>query len=275
MQRLHGLGRASVGRVYPNMPQDVSIVNDLKTAAVLAGTAGLLGAVTVPFLLPAIFELVPPEQRTLPLPLPLFCVVLAIQFLVIYGLFALAGLRLARARGREPAPLLSAIWAKKRPDRLGLSAGWAFGTGLLCGLGLVGAVALIKLALPQTLPDVLHPSSFWGALLASATASISEEILCRLFLLSAFLRILPASGTSTVLAVAGSSLLFGALHAPAAVFVYGGFDRVPPLFWVWMVSLNAFVGVACAVWYLRVGVGGAILVHFGTDLVWHVLSQLP
>src|SRR5215468_3452265 len=190
------------------MPHDVSIVNDLKTAAVLAGSAGLLGAATVPFLLPSIFELVPPAQRTLPLPLPLFCVVLAIQFLVIYGLFALAGLRLARARNREPAPLLTAIWAKKRPDRFGLSALWSFGTGLLCGLGLIGAIALIKRALPQTLPDVLHPSSFWGALLAGATASFAEEILFRLFLLSALLRILPASRSGTVIAVAVSSLVF-------------------------------------------------------------------
>src|SRR6478736_76308 len=101
------------------MPQDISIVNDLKTAAVLAGSAGLLGAATVPLLLPSIFELVPPEQRTLPLPLPLFCVALAIQFLLIYGLLALAGLRLARARNREPAPLLSAIWTKQRPHRVG------------------------------------------------------------------------------------------------------------------------------------------------------------
>src|SRR5262249_59609497 len=41
------------------MSEKVSIVNDLKTAAVLAGSAGLLGALTVPFLLPSIFELIP------------------------------------------------------------------------------------------------------------------------------------------------------------------------------------------------------------------------
>lgn len=256
------------------MSEDVSTVSDLKTAAVLAGSAGLLGAVTVPFLLPSMFELVPPAQRTLPLPLPLFCVLLAAQFLIVYGLFALAGLRLARARNREPAPVLSALWTRKRPDRFGLPAGLALGTGVLCGIALVGAVMLIKRLLPQTLPAVLHPSSFLGALLASATASFSEEILCRLFLLSALLRILPASGKSTVLAIVVSSLLFGALHAPAAAFLFGGIHSVPHLFWVWMVSLNAFVGVACAVWYLRIGIGGAILVHFGADLVWHVLSQL-
>jgi len=50
----------------------VWLVGDLKTAAVLAGSTGLLGAITVPFLLPSAFELVPPDQRTLPLPLPLF-----------------------------------------------------------------------------------------------------------------------------------------------------------------------------------------------------------
>src|SRR5215470_9635049 len=192
------------------MAQDVSIVNDLKTAAVLAGAAGLLGAVTVPFLLPSILELAPPDQRTLPLPLPLFCVALAIQFLLVYGLFALAGLRLARARDREPAPLLSAVWTKKRPNRFSLPAGLAFGTGILCGLALVGAIALIKRVLPQSLPPLLHPSSFCGALLASATASFGEEILFRLFLLSGLLRILPVSGKSTMIAVVVSSLLFGA-----------------------------------------------------------------
>jgi membrane protease YdiL (CAAX protease family) len=225
-------------------------------------------------LLPSISELVPPEQRTLPLPLPLFCVVLAIQFLVFYGLLALAGLRLARARNREPAPLLSAVWTGQRPSSVSLPAGLAFGTGLLCGVALVAAVTLIKLFLPQTLPSTLHPSSFWGALLASATASFGEEILCRLFLLSALLRILPVSGKSTVAAVAVSSLLFGALHAPAAVFLFGGLQNVPPLAWVWVFALNALVGVACAAWYLRSGIGAAILVHFGADLVWHVASQV-
>ena len=256
------------------MPRDISIANDLKTAAVLAGSAGLLGAVTVPFLLPSISELAPPDQRTLPLPLPLFCVVLAVQFLVIYGLLALAGLRLARARNREPAPLLTALWANKRADRFVWPAAGALATGLLCGLAVFGTIVVIKRALPQSLPDVLHPPSLLGALLASATASFSEEILCRLLLLSALLRILPASGSGTVIAVAVSSLLFAVLHVPAAVFLFGGVDKVPPLTWVWMVSLNALVGIACAAWFLRIGIGGAILVHFAADLVWHVLPQL-
>jgi hypothetical protein len=43
---------------------------------------------------------------------------------------------------------------------------------------------------------------------------------------------------------------------------------------LWVILFNGFVGLACAIWYLRAGIGAAILVHFGTDLVWHVLSQL-
>jgi membrane protease YdiL (CAAX protease family) len=250
------------------------VVDDLKTAGVLAGCAGLLGAATVPVLLPAIYEIVPPEQRSLPLPLPVFCAILAVQFLVVYGLLALAGLRLARLRGREPAPVLTRLWARQPLPAFGLSSAKALASGLLCGLILVGAITLIKQFLPHTLPPVLHPASFSGALLASATASFGEEILCRLFLLNALLRILPPTSRGVLAAVAVSSLLFGLLHAPAAVFLFGGFREVPLLFWAWMISLNAMVGVCCAAWFLRIGIGGAILVHFGTDLVWHVLTQL-
>ena len=74
------------------MPQDVSIVNDLKTAAVLAGSAGLLGAATVPFLLPSISELVPPDNGRC-CPLPLFCVA---RDPALLRLAVLAGLRGAR-----------------------------------------------------------------------------------------------------------------------------------------------------------------------------------
>src|SRR5436189_3247331 len=114
------------------MSQGIKVIDDLKTAALLAGSAGLLGAATVPLLLPTLFERLPSDQRTLPLPVPLFCVVLVIQFLTFYGLLALAGLRLARRRDREPAPLLTALWTKQPSDRSGVRAILAFGTGVVC-----------------------------------------------------------------------------------------------------------------------------------------------
>src|SRR5262245_27326586 len=156
------------------MPERVPFSADLKTAAVLSGCAGLLAAVTVPLLLPSVFEQIPAEQRTLPLPLPVFCLALALQVFVAYGFLAFAGLRMARARDLEPAPLLTGIWLHRPPKRVAARAAPAFATGLLCGVFLAGAIALIRRFLPHTLPQTMHPSSVWAALMASATASFGE-----------------------------------------------------------------------------------------------------
>ena len=171
------------------MTRAITIRDDLKTAGLLAGAFAALGAATVPLLLP----MAPPEARELPLPVPLFSLALALQVLVVYGLLALAGLRLARRRGLEPAPLLSALWIGRRPGPVVRPFAIALGIGLACGLFLVAAIALVQRLAPRTLPPVLHPPSFGAALLAGAAASIGEEILCRRFLLSVLLRILPAS----------------------------------------------------------------------------------
>ena len=266
--------RREPGSFISPMSARVRFLHDLKTAALLSGCTGILGAIAVPFLLSSVYEFLPPEQRELPLPLPAFCLVLAVQIFVVYGLLALAGLRLTRSRGREPAPFLTAIWTGRRPHPRVARSTLAFVTGLGCGIVLVAAIAAIGRYFPQSLPASLHPPSLVGALMASAVASFAEEILCRLFLLGALLRILPASRMGISIAILTSSLLFGALHAPSAIFLFGGLANVPLLSWVWMIGLNAFVGVACAVWYFRAGIGGAILVHAGTDLVWHVLSQV-
>jgi hypothetical protein len=208
------------------------------------------------------------------MPVPLFCLVLALQLLIIYGLLALAGLRLARRCGLDPAPLLSALWTGRRLGPIVRPLAIALGIGAACGLFLVAAVALIQRLAPGTLPQVLHPPSFGAALLAGAAASIGEEILCRLFLLSALLRILPASRVGMAAAIGVNALAFGALHAPAMVFLFGGLRGVPPTSWIWLIGLNGLVGTACALLYLRFGIGGAIAGHFGTDLVWHAMSRL-
>jgi hypothetical protein len=117
----------------------VSIGVDLKIAGTLAAATALFGGITVPLLLPSIFELVPPAQRTLPLPLPLFSVLVATQFLIFYCALAWAGLRLARARNREPAPWLTSVWSRQRRPDSASGVGLAFGTGFICGLILVGA----------------------------------------------------------------------------------------------------------------------------------------
>jgi hypothetical protein len=233
--------------------------DDLKFALTLSACFALAAAATVPLLLPSL----PTDARSLPLSLPAFCAVLAVQAVVVYGAIAYAGLRLARAAGLEPTadPTWSPVAA-------------AFATGLACGTLLVAAVAAIQRLLPGTLPRVIHPPGMAAALVASAAGSLGEEILFRLFVLSLALRLLGRSGARTAAAIAISALAFGVAHAPACVFLFGGWREVPPVSWVWVIVLNGFLGAAFGAVFLRRGIVCAVLAHLGTDVVWHAASQL-
>src|SRR5262245_22963729 len=143
-------------------------VDDLKSALVLSIAFAMAAAAAVPLLLPSL----PPEARSLPLPLPLFCTLLAVQLVVVYGLLGFVGLRLARTRGFEPAPCLTAIWNPQSNRGVWRRAGAAFAIGLGCGALLVAAVAAIKRFLPGTLPGRLQPPG--GAVPLSAGAAGSR-----------------------------------------------------------------------------------------------------
>src|SRR5262245_49153033 len=108
----------------------VSIRHDAKVAFGLSAAFGIAAAVTVPLL----FDSLPAEARVLPLPIPVFSLLLAVQLTVIYGLIALGGLRLARRRGLDPLPIRCGC--ERRPT-LGLRYLSAFTAGLVLGSMLV------------------------------------------------------------------------------------------------------------------------------------------
>jgi hypothetical protein len=255
-------------KVPPHEVPAAALRDDAKSAFLLSSCFALAAAATVPAMLPSL----PEDARQLPLQLPAFCAALAVQMTLLYGVLGLAGLRLARSQGREPAPLLTAWWQNRSARWQPL--GWAFVVGLGGGVLLVGAVAAIQRLAPETLPSILHPPSPVAALLASTAGSIGEEILCRLFLLSLLLRVLPDRPVGIAAALVTSAALFGALHAPAFVMLFGGIEGVPPLAWAWVMGLNGPLGLAFGLLFLRYGIGAAIAAHFATDLIWHVATQL-
>ena len=55
----------------------------------------------------------------------------------------------------------------------------------------------------------------------------------------------------TVIAVGISALTFAAAHAPAMVFMFGAWQEVPLVSWLWLVALNGLLGVTFGVIYLR------------------------
>ena len=121
---------------------------------------------------------------------------------------------------------------------------------------------------------MLHPPGVAASLLASVAGSFGEEILFRLFALSLLLRLLPKGRVGTTVAIGVGALAFAAAHAPALVFLFGGWQEVPRMSWVWLIALNGMLGVVFGVVYLRHGIVCAVLAHFGTDVVWHTASQL-
>jgi membrane protease YdiL (CAAX protease family) len=146
--------------------------------------------------------------------------------------------------------------------------------GVGAGAALVVCVALISRLAPGTLPTNLHPPSPLAALLASIAGSFGEEILCRLLILGGLIWLLPKATAGPVIAVLTSALLFGALHAPAFVMLFGGLAHIPPIAWVWLIGLNGLLGILYGICFLRLGIESAVMAHFGTDLVWHVATQV-
>src|SRR5262249_58154962 len=130
----------------------------------------------------------------------------------------LVGIGLARARGFEPAPCLTAIW-NPQANRWGRRrAGAAFAIGLSCGALLVVAVAAIQRLLPGTLPGMLHPPGVAASLLASMAGSLGEEILFRLFALSLLLRLLPKGRVGLTFAIVSLPLPFPAAPPTSLLF---------------------------------------------------------
>ena len=229
-------------------PIAIRAIDDAKSAFLLSGAFALAAAATVPGLLPSL----PPEAQSLPLPLPLFCAVLAVQMTAIYGVVAFAGFRLALRRGADPSSLLTACWTQLSPATRRERFVVAFGTGLCCGL-LVAAVNAIQSLFPETLPHTLHPPGIAVAMLASLAGAIGEEILFRLFALSLLLWLLPRATRSAACAILISALAFGAADAPAFILLFGGWTSVPPLAWLWLIALIGACGIAYGIAFLRWG----------------------
>jgi membrane protease YdiL (CAAX protease family) len=244
-------------------------LDDLKSALVLSGAFAVAVASAVPLLLSTL----PPQARSLPLPMGVFCILLVVQLVVVYGLIGWAGLRLARFRGLEPAPVLTVVWVGKADFHAQVRPAAPVVVGVGCGILLTAAVAAIRRFFPGTLPDVLHPGGFAPALVASVAGAFGEEILFRLFLLSLLLRALPRGSLGSAIAVGLSALAFAAAHAPAMLTLFGGWHAVPVISWIWLAGLNGLCGVWFGIVFLRRGIEAAVVAHLVTDAIWHVVSR--
>jgi hypothetical protein len=196
----------------------------------------------------------------------------------------LVGILTARRLGLG-APYLEAL-LYRRP----LPEGWqrALVTGSLTGLA-AGAVllALVGVFSPllEQIPELTNLSgsmpNAWQGFLASISAGINEEVLLRLFLLSVLAWLAQAvllrrrAGRPPLGILWGANVLaaviFGLAHLPnlAALGV-----AVTPFLLFYIVLLNGLAGLAFGWLFWTYGLESAILAHFFTDIVLHVLAVL-
>lgn len=241
----------------------------------LALMLGIAGGMASLLLMPYALALLPDVARGIRISLPLFAAAQAIQSTVLVTLLAWIGLRLGYAQGLD-APWLrhwvrgSSIAATAPPPR------WAAAASLGAIVGVV--VIALQFVLPAIFPSghSIPVPGAWQGLLASFYGGIVEETICRLLFVSLFVwigarlsRSPPAAGVY-VAAIVLASLLFGAAHLPTLTQMHA----FTPAAALTVVLLNAICGCAYGWLFWRRGLEHAMLAHFCTDIVLHVVAPL-
>ncbi len=235
--------------------------------------AGTLGVVAV---IPYQFTLLRGLPEEIPIPFPVLLLLGVLQNIVLLALAIGVGLFCARRVGLG-APILEG-WlrgeevGKRGKDILLPSILLGVGAGLII---ILSDVAIFAPHLPSALQEVERPSP-WQGFLASFYGGIDEEILLRLFMVSLLAWLLSrvwkgregkptAGGMWLVIIVA--SVLFGLGHLPATRQL----TPLTPLIVARAVVLNGVAGLAFGYLYWKRGLESAMVAHFSTDILLHVI----
>ncbi|MBI2080023.1 CPBP family intramembrane metalloprotease [Candidatus Micrarchaeota archaeon] len=217
--------------------------------------------------------------ENLPLPLDQLIVIQLIQGIIQNSILIALGLFYAKKVGLT-LPLLEKWFAGSKTNVtlasvLPISVGLGILTGaLIIALGPIfefiePTVLLINIPTPETAALDGFLASFYGG--------INEEILLRLFLMTIIVNWLyqfrkeskPTDSTMW-LSIFIAALLFGLGHLPTAFAIF----KMTPIYVIRIILLNAVAGLVFGWLYWKKGFESAMIGHFSTDIVLHVLSQL-
>lgn len=237
---------------------------------------GAMGAATIPLLFPYILAIIPSLAGKLAAArVPLWIAVAGqtLQAFLIFALMSWAGLSLGKALGLDAPWMRAAVDAKARRVRQHPAWLLAIALGLACGALVWG----LDFALKPHFPAAVHlPSSSvtkWKGFLGSFYGGIGEEIVARLFVMTLvawiavrFLRGPKPSAywCASVLA----ALLFGTMHLPTTLRIW----PLSPIVVVHALLLNGIAGTAFGWLFWKRGLEHAMVAHFSSDLVAHVVA---
>jgi membrane protease YdiL (CAAX protease family) len=196
----------------------------------------------------------------------------ALGTVMLEWLLAAAGLVLA-ARLALGAPLIEA-WVERRPAGAPRTLALPFTWGLLTGALLLLLSVLVEKPLERFMPTSVTNPPWWAGVMASFAAGIGEEVMTRLFLLSAvavvFIKFLPR-GTALWSANIVAALAFGALHF-TNVHALG--LTLNPVVVSFILLVNGGVGLLCGWIFWTRGIEAAMACHVAIDLVLHGLGPV-
>jgi membrane protease YdiL (CAAX protease family) len=212
--------------------------------------------------------------RHLPLPLPVLALLQGtINFSVAAGL----GLFFARKLGLG-APVLEGWLYGRRSEWRGRVVFASCITGVVCGVVILRLVHSRLGAVLAAMPVASEAGMpIWKRFLACFYGGLCEEVLMRLFLLSLVIGVLRLVSGSRIrsggrfifwIANVAVAVAFGAGHLPLAA-------QIAPLTMELVsviVLLNALVALPFGYLYWSRGLEAAMLAHFCTDLVLHVIG---
>ena len=238
----------------------------------LLGTIG--GALAVPYVL-GVFP--PPPEAP---PIPIFFVMFlgGLQAGILTMVFAALGLGCATIAEFK-------VWGWFGQDaqtrqRWARSGRKYLVWGVIAGFGVaaVDAVVLFPL-LPAPVRPIGTPS-LWAALGATVYGGVNEEVMMRLFTVSAFAALFtwPARrsgrvrehGPHFLAAIVVAAVLFGAAHLPTALLVW----PLTPIVVARVMTLNAVLGIPLGFIFIRKGLELTILTHAAMDIGLHVLGRV-
>lgn len=251
--------------VFENRPR-------LRLAVLLA----LCGALATLAVLPYVFALQPALAARIPVPLPLFALAQFVQAGALLLLLAWIGLRCAERVGLD-APFLRALVYRTPAPRF-VPRTWlvACATGLLAG----ALIKVLDVGFHDYLPPASAPAAdtidLWKRALASLYGAVTEELICRLFLMTLVVwAAVKLSGRQRapgigliLLGVVAAALVFGLLHLPATAQVW----PLTPVVVSRAILLNAIGGIAFGILYWRYGLEHAMAAHLFADIGLHVIG---
>lgn len=227
------------------------------------------------------------QNIELPIPLPVLLAIQIAQNAVMFAIVTALGLWLANKIGLG-APIIEA-WLNKES----ISEKIKSILPISIILGVIAGVLIIVLDVyvfqPLMIKDLgeqinaisenIQPPA-WQGFLASFYGGIAEEILLRLFFMSLLAWIgsfivKPVDGkaNTTVLWIANilAAIVFGLGHLPTAAAI---FPVLTTLVVIRIILLNSVGGIIFGWLYQTRGIEAAMIAHFTTDIVLHVIFAI-